>query len=39
MHTRTQLCLDNAGFYCGEEDMQWWQFGDMTRNALLTFQV
>ena len=34
-----QAALTNAGFYCGEEDMQWWQVGEPTRQALLTFQA
>jgi peptidoglycan hydrolase-like protein with peptidoglycan-binding domain len=33
-----QAALTNVGFYCGEEDMQWWQVGEPTRQALLTFQ-
>lgn len=32
------VLLGKEGFYCGEDDMEWWQFGDATENALRTFQ-
>ena len=25
--------------HCGDDDEQWWQFGDATHNALVTFQA
>lgn len=31
--------LEKAGFSAGEDDTQWWQFGDTTMNALKTFQA
>jgi hypothetical protein len=34
-----QVCLQSAGYYCGEDDMRWWQFGSSTLDALKTFQV
>ena len=34
-----QVALDRAGMSCGEEDEQWWQFGDSTQAALTTFQA
>lgn len=34
-----QVALQKQGFYCGEDDMQWWQFGDTTAAALKTFQA
>ncbi|GAX75999.1 hypothetical protein CEUSTIGMA_g3442.t1 [Chlamydomonas eustigma] len=34
-----QACLEDLGFYCGEEDMRWWMFGDTTRNSLMAFQA
>ena len=33
-----QLVLAREGFFCGDEDTEWWQFGDSTENALKTFQ-
>ncbi|EFJ50292.1 hypothetical protein VOLCADRAFT_103883 [Volvox carteri f. nagariensis] len=33
-----QVALANSGFYCGEDDMRWWQFGDATLTALKYFQ-
>ena len=34
-----QVALDRAGMHCGDEDEQWWQFGDSTHSALVTFQA
>lgn len=34
-----QVALGEAGFSAGEEDIQWWQFGDSTLNAVKTFQA
>ncbi len=34
-----QCALENAGCFCGEDDMLWWQFGTPTESALRTFQV
>ena len=34
-----QACLTKAGYYCGDDDMRWWQFGSTTMDALKTFQV
>lgn len=34
-----QVALQREGYFCGEDDMAWWQFGDDTANALKTFQV
>ncbi|KXZ54376.1 hypothetical protein GPECTOR_5g455 [Gonium pectorale] len=33
-----QVALSNGGFYAGEDDMRWWQFGDTTLTALKFFQ-
>ena len=34
-----QVALVQQGFWPGEDDMQWWQFGDATCSAVQTFQV
>lgn len=34
-----QVALNNCGYYCGEDDTVWWQFGGDTYSSLLTFQV
>ncbi len=34
-----QIALNNKGYYCGEDDCVWWQFGMDTYSSLLTFQV
>ena len=34
-----QVALSNRGYFCGDEDMEWWQFGSSTFSALQTFQV
>ena len=34
-----QVALNGAGFFCGDDDEQWWQFGDSTYAALVTFQA
>ena len=34
-----QVSLGSHGFHCGDDDEQWWQFGDDTHNALITFQA
>ena len=34
-----QVALNGKGFHCGEEDEEWWQFGDPTHAALVTFQA
>jgi hypothetical protein len=34
-----QRALGAAGFYCGEDDLLWWQAGSDTINALRTFQA
>jgi len=34
-----QVALENAGMSCGDDDEQWWQFGDSTYSALVTFQA
>ena len=33
------VALNKHGFHCGEDDEQWWQFGDATHAALATFQA
>eukprot|EP00198_Chlamydomonas_reinhardtii_P014294 XP_001703631.1 potential peptidoglycan binding protein [Chlamydomonas reinhardtii] len=35
---RGQVALTNCGFYTGEDDMRWWQFGDTTLTALKFYQ-
>lgn len=34
-----QEALTKAGFFCGDDDMEWWFFGDSTETALKTFQA
>lgn len=34
-----QVALAQKGFWPGQEDMQWWYFGDATCSAVQTFQV
>lgn len=34
-----QVALNKHGFHCGDDDEQWWQFGDPTHSALATFQA
>ncbi|KAL3139253.1 hypothetical protein ABBQ32_006019 [Trebouxia sp. C0010 RCD-2024] len=34
-----QVALVQQGFWPGEDDMQWWQFGDATCSAVQTFQA
>ena len=34
-----QIALSRQGFSCHEEELEWWQFGDTTYSALLTFQA
>ena len=34
-----QVALAQKGFWPGEDDMRWWQFGDATCSAVQTFQV
>eukprot|EP00775_Hariotina_reticulata_P003407 gene3407-3680_t len=34
-----QVTLGKAGYYCGEDEMRWWQFGSATLDALKTFQA
>eukprot|EP01025_Chloroclados_australasicus_P011982 TRINITY_DN1541_c0_g2_i3.p2 TRINITY_DN1541_c0_g2~~TRINITY_DN1541_c0_g2_i3.p2 ORF type:complete len:641 (-),score=117.30 TRINITY_DN1541_c0_g2_i3:455-2377(-) len=34
-----QAALLEKGYYCGEDEMEDWYFGDQTQNALLTFQA
>jgi len=36
---RLHAALDMAGFDCGEDEMQWWMFGDMTQLAVSFFQA
>jgi len=33
------VLLENAGYWPGEDDTMWWQFGDSTVNALKTYQA
>jgi hypothetical protein len=33
------VALTRVGYYCGDDEMRWWQFGEATANALKTFQV
>ena len=33
------VALNQQGYYAGEDDVRWWQFGDGTINALKTFQA
>ena len=33
------VLLDDAGFFCGGEDTEWWQFGSTTQAALKTYQA
>ena len=34
-----QVALEQHGYYCGEDETVWWQFGSDTYSSLLTFQV
>lgn len=34
-----QVALTENGFWPGDDDMTWWQFGDATCSAVQTFQV
>lgn len=34
-----QVCLQKVGFFPGDDEMRWWQFGSGTLDALKTFQV
>lgn len=34
-----QVALLEKGYFCGEDEMEWWMFGDSTANALRTFQA
>ena len=34
-----QVALNEHGYYCGEDETVWWQFGMDTYSSLLTFQV
>ena len=34
-----QVALMEHGFWAGDDDMQWWQFGDATCSAVQSFQV
>lgn len=34
-----QASLHRKGYYCGEDDAVWWQFGMDTQSSLTTFQV
>ena len=34
-----QVVLNQHGYYCGEDETVWWQFGSDTYSSLLTFQV
>jgi len=34
-----QRLLERKGFDCDEEDIEWWQFGPSTEQALLVFQA
>jgi hypothetical protein len=38
-NTWQQVLLNKAGYFCGEDDMRWWQLGSPTQDALKTFQV
>jgi hypothetical protein len=33
------VALGRHGFFCGDDDMQWWMFGEATMNALRAYQV
>lgn len=33
------VALSRQGFSCHEEELEWWQFGDTTFGALITFQA
>lgn len=33
------VLLEQAGYWPGEDDVQWWQFGDSTMAAIKTFQA
>ncbi|KAK9839516.1 hypothetical protein WJX81_006803 [Elliptochloris bilobata] len=33
------IALSRAGFSCHEDELEWWQFGDTTFSALITFQA
>lgn len=33
------IALSRQGFSCHEEELEWWQFGDTTFSALITFQA
>ncbi len=35
LHTAMLAC----GFGCGEEEMEFWLFGEMTKEAVFTFQA
>ncbi|CAL5223600.1 g6139 [Coccomyxa viridis] len=34
-----QVVLNQHGYYCGEDETVWWQFGSDTYSSLLTFQA
>ncbi len=34
-----QVALQRHGFFCGDDDMRWWMFGEPTMNALRIYQV
>lgn len=34
-----QVALLENGFFCGEDEMKWWMFGDQTANALRVYQA
>jgi hypothetical protein len=34
-----QVALGAHGYYCGDDEMRWWQFGSSTLDALKTFQA
>lgn len=37
--SQLQSALLSRGYYCGEEEMEDWFFGEQTQSAVLTFQV
>ena len=36
---RLHTALTTAGYNCGDEEMEVWEFGEVTREAVLFFQA
>ena len=39
MNMNVDVCTQSHGFFSGDDDMQWWEFGDGTLSALKMFQA